>query len=222
MINKIRNFRDFLDFYCEKNKEKTYYIGDNNEDQIKYSDLLKILKNFSNFLKSKKIKKNSKILVLLDNSKSLMIIYLSILYNQRIFVPINPNSGINEINYIIKKTNPSFLITDKNNLKKVKKIKKLKSYFIDHTKFILNLSKIRSDKLRINKKFYENRVAQILFTSGSTGNPKGVVLTHRSMLTNLLFSPLDNFSRGIPVHFETTPAISSALMTSLIMVDFSF
>ena len=43
-----------------------------------------------------------------------------------------------------------------------------------------------------------------------------------SIFNNLLFSLPESFSRGMPVHLDTTPAISSALMTSLIMVDFSF
>ena len=50
MVNKIYNFKEFLDYYCKKNDKNIYYIGENNdEDQIKYCDLLKILKNFEYF-----------------------------------------------------------------------------------------------------------------------------------------------------------------------------
>ena len=45
--------------------------------------------------------------MLLDNSLELLITFLSSLYNSRIFKIINPNSGQNEINYIIKKLNLS-------------------------------------------------------------------------------------------------------------------
>ena len=42
------------------------------------------------------------------------------------------------------------------------------------------------------------------------------------MFINLSFSPPISFSKGIPVHFDTTLAISSALITSFIIVACSF
>ena len=53
-------------------------------------------------------------MVILDNSIELLIAFLSIIYSNRIFVPINPNSGEDEIKYIADKTKPKFLITNKN------------------------------------------------------------------------------------------------------------
>ena len=43
-----------------------------------------------------------------------------------------------------------------------------------------------------------------------------------SIFINLSFSPPISFSKGIPVHLETTLAISSALITSFIIVACSF
>ena len=50
---KDYNFRDFLNFYCKKNNENIYYLGQNLDQELKYSDLINIFQNFNIFKKKR-------------------------------------------------------------------------------------------------------------------------------------------------------------------------
>jgi long-chain acyl-CoA synthetase len=66
---------------------------------------------------------------------------------------------------------------------------------------------------KIHNEVKPDDLASIVYTSGTTGIPKGVMLTHRNIMSNVTavaslfdFSPSDNFLSVLPLHhtFETT------------------
>lgn len=186
MNNKILNFYNFFEYFTKCNKDKTFYNSPKKSGKLKYKDILRIIRKFGYFLNKIKVFENKKIVVIFDNSKSLVLLFLSIIYNQRIFIPIDPNSTIFEIEYIIKKTKPSLIIVDKNLQKKVQlKKSNIEKIYLQENIFWNSLDKNYDEKKqKFNLK--KDQISQILFTSGSTGKPKGVILTHESMITNLI------------------------------------
>ena len=126
----------------------------------------------------------------MHNSNLLTLLFLSIISNFRIFVPINPKASLSEVKYIINQTNPKLFICDKIYADKFKNIffkNKTRKIFIKNEKYFINkILSLKFFKMKKNLiKLKKNFVSEILFTSGSTGKPKGVVLTHKSILSNL-------------------------------------
>ena len=56
-----------------------------------------------------------------------------------------------------------------------------------------------------------DQVTQLLYTSGTTGQPKGVMLTHRSMIANLLLREPNSFPQSDILYRHTT-AVSTGVV----------
>ncbi len=187
-------------------------------DDIKFTigELYNFVLKFNTYLKKKKIKEQDKIFVIFENSAILTLLFYGIICSQRIFIPINPSSSLEEIKYICKKIKPNLIIFD--NQFKSKLLKRFKGKFVNinnQNSFIKKISNESPTKIESTDK---KNIAEILFTSGSTGKPKAIVLTHESILSNLYgihkkikFKNNKNYLAITPVYHNNGQFISTLM-----------
>ena len=190
MINKevIKPINYLLEKQASDLKNKLAF-SDQNED-ITYKQLNFETANLANCFKEFNINTGDSIAIILPNSVDWIVSCFSILRLGCVVVPISFDSTFSEIEYKILDASCKLIITSVKFKKQLDAFiaKQSLSIEIIYTEDIENdgnhLKAIRS-KQKNDCSFDDENIdlpGYILYTSGTTGQPKGVVLTSRSML----------------------------------------
>jgi long-chain acyl-CoA synthetase len=140
------------------------------EDQkISYKTLTEKIFSAASKLLDMGVSRGERIILSASNTSSFIYGYFATHLIGAIAVPIAPQTPEKSIEYFIKKVSPKALFFDDN--------KKINSKLL-HPIEELDCKKINN---KINDFSSLHGIADMIFTTGTTGKPKGVVLTHRNI-----------------------------------------
>ena len=200
-IEKINNLLELFYTQYEKQNTGSIFLQSLRKPNKKYSweDVCANVIKFAEEI-SKYIKKGDRCLLISENRPEWMISDLSIMLSGGITVPAYTTYTERDYEYIIDDCTPTLLIiSDKIQYEKVKNIIPKKNfikkiilfeniYDLDK-EFYQNIDDIFKKKDYDKKVFSDLKIqrkdiACIIYTSGTQGNPKGVLLSHGGILNN--------------------------------------
>ncbi|MFC1657834.1 long-chain fatty acid--CoA ligase [Candidatus Omnitrophota bacterium] len=162
--------------------------------QISYRELSDFSDRFAQGLINLGVEKENRIAIFLSNSPEFIIAYFGIIKTGSTVVPVNNMFKQQETEFILADANVACVVTSLAYLDIIRPLKaKLKNFpniiLIDGiTTDTLNFHEIiertttRLKPERVNK----SSIASILYTSGTTGQPKGAMLTQENLLSNCI------------------------------------
>lgn len=177
-----RAITDFLDDAVRKSPDKVAFIGE--KESVSFSKLQE--ESYRIALPIVKFGyKKAPIAIYLDRTISSIAAMHAVAYSGNFYSMIDVAMPVPRINQIFETLEPVLLITDKKHFANSKEF-----YSIERTIIVDMLPNFEPTDLEVIRKareaVLETDVLYVLFTSGSTGIPKGVVTPHRAVINYII------------------------------------
>ena len=185
-------YNDILDGFSDslsKFPDNELVLSD--EESYTYSEAAYLINEIQRLLKDNDIGVNDKVCVYVDRNHWVLLANMGVLSLGASYVPIDENLPDSRIEYMIEKSESKAIVVTDTFQKRAKEI----AGKLNRNVSVINVSSLNREVEQLNKLDYVdpslNGVACILFTSGTTGNPKAVQVGRYS-ITNMVSFYADN------------------------------
>ncbi len=184
------NFYDWAEHHSKMHSNKIAITDYSLNKKISYKGLNLSACKIANFLQSKNIGHSDRIAILSKNHSIFFELQFACSKIGSIMVPLNWRLTANELAFILKDCEPSLLIIDDCFKTTAHQLKSLIPNIIiqffnsddKHSEFQENISDCPSDFKRVPLSLDD--LIMIMYTSGTTGHPKGAKINHKMQLFN--------------------------------------
>ncbi|MGM0567916.1 MAG: AMP-dependent synthetase/ligase [Elusimicrobiota bacterium] len=235
-LSKTREYKENIAF-AEPDKgnfDDTYGISENGYIYYTYQNLQDMTIKTAGYLKSKGYGRGTNVALLAENCSYWPVVYFATLYIGGTIVPLDTQLNEKDNIHYLRHSESDVLFTSSNiyenmNLDLASNLNISEVILSDTSPYkgpdslcdILKYSKTRDEDQPITEKIKASDTAAILYTSGTTGSPKGVCLSHGNLLHQantipgaIKYNSEDGFLGILPL-FHSFPA-TACMLASMI------
>src|ERR1700754_1372398 len=229
---RVYTYRDLLELFETSTKRHATRVAmrierDGPKEQYTYADLRELAKRVAGFLAAHGIKQGDRVMLVSGNAPEWGMTYFGVLKAGATCIPCDPESSTNEILNFARAGNAAGIIVSEGVLDERPDLRERleqesTARLWTYTE-VFEMPDEQTEDERIAllpQRITAQSVASLIFTSGTTGQPKGVMLSHRnltsmvSMLSSVFdMSTSDGVLSVLPLHH--TFEFSTGFLTPL-------
>jgi amino acid adenylation domain-containing protein len=161
----------------ERTPDAIALVGGN--ASLTYSELNEKANQLAYFLQKSGVALGDRVAVSLNRSLEVIVSLLAILKVGAAYVPVDPSYPASRLSFLIEDSEAKALLTQRAIASDLPQLA-TNIIVLDHDWPVVALESPRN--LDDNAAYSPDRLAYVMYTSGSTGNPKGVLVPHRAVL----------------------------------------
>ena len=197
LLNNASNLTDIFEFYKKNFPKKKFLFSKvkQNWEGKTFQEIGINIDKIINSLIKLGIKKGDRVFLLSSNRIEWVEFDIAIMSVGGITVPAFVTNNLDDNAFIIKNSSPKIIIFENDNIFKknqviLKNFDRKKIITIEKHKNLVNYNSILSEeKSRVKRQnVCLNDISTIIYTSGTSGKPKGVTLSHKALIHNLFAS----------------------------------
>jgi amino acid adenylation domain-containing protein len=181
--------------------------------QCSYQALDQLSNRYAHQLQQQGVTAGDRVGLYLKKSFETVAAIFGVLKAGATYVPLDSTAPLQRVSYIAQNCQMKAIITTQSKMTALQSSPALEKDFIEQLSFVLvddetTLANLPSTAV-ITPPLIEDDLAYILYTSGSTGSPKGVMISHRASLTfvdwaheTFAVQATDRVSSHAPFHFD--------------------
>ncbi len=169
------------------------------------------------------VRPTDRVFVVLDNCSAFALAFWAVQYAAAVFVPVNPATTASQLAWLIDDSTPRVVIAQTKNREVIDAA--LAAATTAPVLIWSTPERFETDNVTVTDRLFPvaapDDLAAIIYTSGSTSNPKGVMLSQRNMVTAacsvasyLGYEPSDRVFCAIPFTFDY--GLHQITMTTLV------
>ena len=174
----------------QSSKDKTALSVPEEGRQVSFGELDLLSAKIANKLTGLGLEAGERVAVQVDKSVEALALYLAVLRAGAVYLPLNTAYMPDELSYFVTNAEPRVVVSRKSQADTFTKIKSDSGVDFEFLTLENNASGTLLDELSSFDGEFEtvsrsdDDIAAILYTSGTTGRPKGAMISHGNLLSN--------------------------------------